>query len=207
MRPAEPAPRLTRRAGLARMAAWGCAAVAAPLAAAPAGFHATALAPANWSTGFALRDVQGELRSARSFPGQVLVLFFGFLSCPSICPTTMWELSAAQRAMGAQGERVQVAFATLDPERDGAPAITAWLAGFGPRHLGLRDSPQAIAAATGPLRLQYARVNGRTPGSYTIDHGVQSYVFDPQGRLRLLVRPGPSPEEVAQDLRRLLEGA
>lgn len=204
--------RLGRRDGLVRLIGWGCGAAGLAgllpraRAAAPA-FHTQPLAPDSWHHGFALRDVHGTLRRSTSFPGEVLVLFFGFLSCPSICPTTMWELGMAQRAMGAQGRRVRIAFATLDPERDAADAMVAWLAQFGPRHLGLRDSPEAIAAAAGALRLAYRRVPGRQPGSYTIDHGVQAYVFDPKGRLRLIVRPGPTPEEVAADLTLLLQGA
>lgn len=171
------------------------------------GFHATPLSADSHRLGFSLTDLDGRKRQATSFPGSVLVLFFGFLSCPSICPSTLAELSAARRAMGAQGRQVRMAFATLDPERDTATAMRAWLAHFGDDLVGLRDSPAAIAGATRALRLNWERVPGSQPGSYTIDHGVQAYCFDPQGRLRLLLRPGLSPQEIAADWRRLLAGA
>ena len=171
------------------------------------GFHATPLSADSHGLGFALTDLDGHRRQANSFPGSVLVLFFGFLSCPSICPSTMAELSAARHAMGAQGRRLRLAFATLDPERDTVTAMRAWLSHFGNDLVGLRDSPAAIEKATKALRLEWERVPGRHAGSYTIDHGVQSYCFDPRGRLRLLLRPGPSPKEMASDFRKLLAGA
>lgn len=196
---------LSRRRLLVGAAA-GCCATASQ-AAAPAGFYTAPLDDTAGRLGFALTDTRGRLRRSTDFPGQVLVLFFGFLSCPSICPTTMLDLSAAQRAMGAQADRVTIAFVTLDPERDTPAAVDAWLAAFGPRHLGLRDTPEATRRAADALQLQYRRVPGSTPQSYTIDHGVQAYVFGPRGRLRLLLRPGPQPHEVAADWRRLLAGA
>ncbi|MDH4393892.1 MAG: SCO family protein [Aquabacterium sp.] len=174
---------------------------------ASAGFYAQPLDPAANRLGFALTDTRGRLRRSTEFRDQVLVLFFGFLSCPSICPTTMLELSAAQKAMGSRADRVTVAFATLDPARDTPAAIEAWLAAFGRRHLGLHDSAEAIRRAAATLKLEYTRVPGASPDSYTIDHGVQAYVFDPRGRLRLLLRPGPLPHEVASDWLRLLDGA
>ena len=182
------------------------AALAAPVRSAE-GFHGIPLAGESQRIGFSLRDLDGRLRRADSFPGSVLVLFFGFLSCPSICPSTLAELSAARQALGAQGRSVRVAFATLDPERDSAAAMRAWLRHFGDDLIGLRDSPKSLERATQALRLEWQRVPGSTPDRYTIDHGVQSYCFDIQGRLRLLMRPGPTPKEVASDWRRLLDGA
>lgn len=175
--------------------------------AAAAGFYAQPLDEAAGRLGFALTDTRGRLRRSTDFSGQVLVLFFGFLSCPSICPTTMLELSAAQKAMGPRADLVTIAFATLDPERDSAVALEAWLAVFGKRHVGLRDSADAVRRAAATLKLEYTRVPGASPDAYTIDHGVQAYVFDPRGRLRLLLRPGPLPREVAADWQRLLDGA
>lgn len=209
------APTASRRDCLRAMLVAGGGALLSPgpaaLAAAPArpagGFFGIPLAGESQRIGFSLRDLDGRLRRADSFPGSVLVLFFGFLSCPSICPSTLAELSAARQALGAQGRSVRVAFATLDPERDSAAAMRAWLRHFGDDLIGLRDSPEAIERTTQALRLDWQRVPGPTPDRYTIDHGVQSYCFDTRGRLRLLMRPGPTPKEVASDWRRLLDGA
>lgn len=191
--------------GLAGLAA--TAARAAPEAAGPPGFHALPLTTGARSPGFALTDLDGRRRTESSFPGQVAVLFFGFLSCPAVCPTTLAELSAAREAMGRDAGRVRLLFATLDPQRDTAAAMRSWLQAFAADAVGLRDTADAIERTTRALRLDWNRVPGRTPASYTIDHGVQSYVFDPSGRLRLLLRPGPTPREIAADWRRLLAGA
>lgn len=192
--------------GLVGLSGFGTVWARAP-AAADEGFHAMPLAADSHALGFTLTDLDGRPRTAASFPGSVLVLFFGFLSCPSICPSTMFELQAARRELGAQSRRVRIAFATLDPERDSPAAMRAWLRHFGDDLIGLRDRPEAIARATRTLRLFWERVPAGTSSRYTIDHGVQAYVFDPRGRLRLLLRPGPSPQEVAADWRRLLAGA
>lgn len=207
--PAMPGRRRCLQAALAAAAGGlGLAAPRAQAANAPAsGFYGTPLSASSQGQGFALTDLDGKLRTAASFPGQVLVLFFGFLSCPSICPTTLMELAAARRVLGAQGARVRLAFATLDPERDTAQAMRGWLSHFGSDLVGLRDTPAAISRATQALRLDWERVPGRQAGSYTIDHGVQSYCFDLKGRLRLLQRPGPTPTEMASDWRLLLAGA
>lgn len=173
------------------------------------GFYSIPLSTASQSAGFTLMDLDGEQLTPSSFPGSVFVLFFGFLSCPSICPTTMMELVSARRMLGDDAQRVRIAFATLDPERDSAAAMRQWLGYFGDDLVGLRDSPEAILEATQALRLPWQRVPGTDsdPDYYMIDHGVQSYTYDPQGRLRLLVRPGPTPQQIAADWRSLLNGA
>lgn len=190
-----------RAAGVPGDPADGSADNAAP--AAPC-FACLAMAPSDWSRGYRLPDLDGRYRTPADFQGRATMLFFGFLACPAICPSTMYELARIREATGNLRDRVQILFATLDPQRDEPGVIRQWLDAFDPQAIGLRGSPADIAAATAGLQLRWETIAGRQPGSYTIDHGVQAYVFDPQGRFRLLYRPGPTFDDVAQDLRLLL---
>lgn len=172
----------------------------------PTSFRTLPLAPDSFDIDFSMPDTSGRLRSIADFRGQVVILFFGYLSCPSYCPSTLAELSELRKRMGSQGSRVQVVFVTLDPERDDSASLGSYLAHFDRDYVGLRGDADAVAKMARRFRLSFARVPGRMAGSYTIDHGVQSYVFDPQGRLRLLFRPGKSAADMMADLRALLAG-
>nr|WP_175918466.1 SCO family protein [Burkholderia pyrrocinia] len=169
-------------------------------------FYSMSLSRNEWHKGFRLADLHGQTRTPQDYRGNVLLLFFGFLSCPSICSTTMLELRRAKELVGAQGDKVKIVFVTLDPERDTSAAMTRWLASFGKDNIGLRDSEENVRKAAAALSLEYHRVEGDFHGSYTIDHGVQTYAFDPQGRLRLIIRAGIEPEYVAKDIVQLLAG-
>ncbi|KGU64473.1 ahpC/TSA family protein [Burkholderia pseudomallei MSHR983] len=182
------------------------------LAGAPVGsraatpFYSLPLSSKDWHKGFRLTDLHGHTKTPQDYRGNVLLLFFGFLSCPSICSTTMLELTQAKERVGAQKDKVKILFVTLDPNRDTSPTIARWLSSFGDDNIGLRDSEAHVRKAATALNLKYERVEGDVPGAYTIDHGVQTYVFDPQGRLRLIARAGIEPEYVAKDIVQLLSG-
>ena len=121
----------------------------------------------------------------------------------------MPTLLAMREALGRLGEdakRVQVLFVTLDPTRDTAQLLSEYVTAFDPGFIGLHGDEATIAAAAKEFKVFYAKQAGSTPDSYTIDHSTGSFVFDPQGRLRLLVRHGESPDSVASDLKLLLAG-
>lgn len=119
---------------------------------------------------------------------------------------TMLELAELKRSLGGLGQRVRIVFATLDPLADTPALLDAYLGQFDRESVGLRGSPAQIAATASHFKLSYQRVENKSRGTYVIDHGVQSYVFDPQGRLRLLFRPGKGLPEMAADIRLLLNG-
>jgi protein SCO1/2 len=104
-------------------------------------------------------------------------------------------------------DKVQAVFVTVDPERDTPEVVGAYVAGFGPDFVGLRGSLEQTQAAAKEFKVFFAKVPGKADGSYTIDHTAGSFVFDPQGRVRLFIRHGGGAEAMGGDLKLLLGGA
>lgn len=151
-----------------------------------------------------LTDYNGQPRSLADFKGKVVAVMFGYTQCPDVCPTTLSEFAGALKQLGADASRVQVLFVTVDPKRDTAELLREYVPAFNPTFLGLRGDAQATARATQDFHV-YAQVRpGKTPDSYTVDHSSQVFVFDPQGRLRLMIPTGTAPSAIASDLRILL---
>lgn len=172
----------------------------------PAKFNGTDIAGADWGKDFALTDHTGKLRHIADFRGKAVVLFFGYTQCPDVCPTTLIGMRDAMKLMGPDAARVQVLFATLDPTRDTPQLLAQYVPWFDPSFLGLWGDEQTIAATAKNFKVFYAKQPGTEPGSYSIDHSAASYVFDPQGRLRLTFRHGEAPANMAADLKQLLAG-
>ena len=163
---------------------------------------------ADYARDFSLIDHNGQTRSIKDFAGKVVVVFFGFTQCPDVCPTAMSELAEIRKLLGADGERLQGIFITVDPDRDTLEVLKAYMANFDPSFLALRpSSPEQLAALAKDFKAYYKKVDGRTPTSYTMDHSAGSYVFDPQGRIRLFTRHGMGAQALAGDLRQLLKPA
>jgi len=159
---------------------------------------------ADYAKDFALTDHNGQPRSLKDFPGKVVVMFFGFTQCPDVCPTAMTELAEVKKMLGKDAERLQGLFVTVDPERDTPQLLKAYMGNFDPSFLALRPTPEQLAAMAKDFKLYYKKVEGKTPTSYTMDHSAASYVYDPQGRLRLYTRPGAGAQALAADIRLLL---
>ncbi len=154
---------------------------------------------------FLLTDHNGKVRTLADFRGKVVIMFFGYTQCPDVCPTTMVELRSALQQLGADAARVQVLFVTLDPERDTRELLANYVPAFDPSFLGLYGDLETTAKTAKEFRVFYQKHPGPTPTSYTLDHTAGSYVFDPQGRVRLFVRHGGSIANLVADLRALLK--
>ncbi len=169
------------------------------------GFTGVDITGAEYGRELALPDAEGRARTLADFRGKVTVVFFGYTQCPDVCPTTMAELARIKQAMGADGERVQGVFVSVDPERDTPEVLKAYLASFDPGFVALRGSPEQTAAAAREFKVFYAKVPGKTAGNYTVDHTAGSYVFDAKGQLRLFERYGTPADALAADLRRVMK--
>ncbi|HEX7439517.1 MAG TPA: SCO family protein [Caldimonas sp.] len=168
-------------------------------------FKATDVTGADFGRSLALPDLTGRMRTLEDFKGKVTVIFFGYTQCPDVCPTTLVELAQVKKSLGAEGDRVQGVFVTIDPERDTPEVLKAYVASFDPGFVALRGTPEQTAAAAKEFKVFYAKVPGKSPGSYTMDHTAASYVLDVDGRLRLFVRYGSGAAALAADLSALLK--
>jgi protein SCO1 len=166
-------------------------------------FKNTDVTGASYGRDFSLIDHTGKARTLADFRGKAVVMFFGYTHCPDVCPTTLAELKVVKEQLGEDGKRLQVLFVTVDPERDTRELLANYVPAFDPSFLGLYGDTAATAQVAKEFKVFYQKAPGKTPGSYTVDHTAGSYVFDPQGRLRLFVRFGNVPNLVA-DLRTLL---
>ena len=171
-------------------------------------FKAIDITGADYAQGFQLTDFNGQPRSLADYKGKVVVVFFGFTQCPDVCPTTMNEMAQVKKLLGTDGDKLQVVFISIDPERDTPEVLKAYMGSFDPGFLGLyAASPEALAALAKDYKIYFKKVDGKTPTSYSMDHSAQSYIYDPQGRLRLYSRYGSDPKLVAEDIKLLLGGA
>jgi protein SCO1/2 len=170
-------------------------------------FKAVDITGADYARDFALPDADGRMRSIKDFQGKAVVVFFGYTQCPDVCPTTLAEIAEAKKLLGPDGSKVQGVFITVDPERDKPELLKAYMANFGPDFVALRGTPEQTAAVAKDFKVFYRRADGKTPGSYVMEHTAASYVYDPQGRLRLYVRYGSGADALLADVRQLLKQA
>ena len=168
-------------------------------------FKSIDLTGADYAQGFSLLDHNGQLRTVKDFAGKAVVVFFGFTQCPDVCPASMAELAEVKRLLGADGGKLQAIFITLDPERDTPELLKAYMGNFDPGFLALRPTPEQLPQVARDFKIYYKKVDGKTQGSYTLDHSAGSYIYDPQGRIRLYNRYGSGAEVLASDIRLLFK--
>jgi protein SCO1/2 len=167
-------------------------------------FNNVDITGASYARDFRLTDFNGKPRTLADFRGKVVVMFFGYTQCPDVCPTTMTDMAEVKRRLGPDGEKVQVIFVTLDPDRDTAEVLSQYVPGFDPSFLGLRGTRDETAAIAKDFKVFYQKVPGKTETSYTMDHTAGSYVFDAEGRVRLFLRHAGAVDPIVADLRKLL---
>jgi protein SCO1/2 len=170
-------------------------------------FSSVDITGATYAQDFSLPDSDGKTRTMKDFAGKVVVVFFGFTQCPDVCPTTMAEVSSVKKALGKDGDKLQAVFISIDPERDTAPVLKAYVENFDASFVGLRPaSAEALADAAKAFKIYYKKTEGKTPSTYTMDHTAASYVFDPKGRVRLFTRYGSGADKLTEDVKQLLAG-
>jgi protein SCO1/2 len=154
---------------------------------------------------FTLEGLEGPVRLSQ-FQDKVVLLFFGYVHCPDVCPTTMIALKRAYEKLSPkEQERVQVIFVSVDPERDTPGIADRYAKGFHPSFLGLSGSPKAIQEAAQTFGVYYQKTQYRGPGEYLVDHTATTFVVK-EGKLLLLFSPDKveATEKVVADLRALL---
>ncbi len=153
---------------------------------------------------FRLIDHLGKPRTMADFRGKVVAIFFGYTSCPDVCPTTLSDMRQVMQQLGPKSEKLQVVFITIDPKRDSVAKLGQYVPSFNPTFIGLTGDDAAIKDATRAFKIIARVVDGKTPDTYTVDHTAGMFVIDPQGRLRLMVPYGLAVEKVTDDIKRLM---
>ena len=151
-----------------------------------------------------LADVEGHARSLGDFRGRLVLVIFGYTSCPDVCPTSLATAAEAMRALGDEASQVQVIFVTVDPKRDTAAVLKPYVAAFDPRFVALTGDEAAVKKAAQDFKVYASARDETAPGIYTVDHSGQMFVMDRAGKARLMLPPGIAPAAMAADLRVLL---
>lgn len=170
-------------------------------------FKNTDVTGLGYASNFSLTDHNGKVRTLADFKGNAVLVFFGYTHCPDVCPTTLTEMANVMKQLGTQADKVQVLFVTVDPERDTPALLAKYMPAFDSRFLGMTGDKAALQTVAKEFKVFYQKVPGTDAGSYSMDHSAGSYVFDPQGRIRLFVRHGQGADPIAHDLKVLLSGA
>jgi protein SCO1/2 len=179
--------------------------VAALCVAAEAPFRTGALDPPGPAPEFTLGSDTGKTVRLRDWRGNVVLLYFGYTSCPDVCPTTLSDLAEVKKQLGPAAQRLRVALVTVDPERDTAQRLHTYVQAFDPTFVGLTERRETLAAvwkAYG-VYVKSHRVP-RSSDGYVVDHSATTFVIDPEGRLRLAISFGTPVADIRHDLQRLL---
>ncbi|MDZ7892774.1 MAG: SCO family protein [Rhodoferax sp.] len=170
-------------------------------------FKSTDVTGASFAKDFRLKDQDGNLRTMQDFKDKIVAVFFGFTQCPDVCPTAMITMAEVKRLLGAQGERLQVIFITVDPERDSQTLLKEYMASFDSGFIALRPEPDELKGVADDFKIYYKKVPGSTPTSYTMDHSAGKYIFDTGGRVRLFSAYGTEAATIASDIKTLLNSS
>lgn len=159
---------------------------------------------ASYAQNFELFDHHGQRRTLADFHGKVVAIFFGYTHCPDVCPTTLYDFSQAMKLLGADADKVQVLFVTVDPARDTPEMLSVYVPAFDARFLGMYADTVYMAQLAKQYQVYYHQQAADSSGNYAIDHSAFTYVYDTEGRLRLKMPFAETPANIADDLRQLL---
>lgn len=156
---------------------------------------------------FSLNATEGKTITQDSVKGKVVMLFFGYASCPDICPTTMAQLSDVMHQLGPRADEVQILFISVDPHRDTPDVLQAYVNAFNNGAIGLTGTEDQIASVARRYRVAYQiskPKNSSNPDSYEVMHGRGIYIFDKDGHARFLASDSETPEQLTEKIRELL---
>lgn len=162
-----------------------------------------------------LPDLQFSLQGAdksyteADFRGKTVLMFFGYASCPDICPTTMAQLSQVMTELGAEADKVRILFVSVDPHRDTPEILQSYVNAFDSHAIGLTGSEKQVADLARRYRVafQIEKPDPKNPNNYEVAHSRGIYVFDKNGKARLLASDGESVEALTAGVRQVLSNS
>ncbi len=153
---------------------------------------------------FELIDQTGRTRTDADFRGKLLIVYFGYTSCPDVCPTDLMQIGLAMDKLGAAAVQVQPLFISLDPERDTPSVLADYIAMFNPRIVGLTGTPAQVRAVADAYKANYAKVFPEGGSIYVIDHTGFIYLMDQSGEYLGFFPPGTSADRLVEIIRQHL---
>jgi len=167
-------------------------------------FRGSVIDPPVAATDFSLKDQNGQTFQISEQRGKPVLLFFGYTSCPDVCPTTLAQFKQTRARLGTLADRVRFVFITVDPQRDTPDKMSKYLNVFDPAIVGLGGTEADLQ----PVWKAYGVYRQIQPGSsatgYLVDHSARVYLIDAQGNLRVTYAFGAQADDMAQDVRYLL---
>jgi len=157
---------MNKRHALLRMGQWALLAGTGWLAACSepkASFLGVDVTGADYAKAFTLQDHNGQSRQLTDFKGKVVLMFFGYTQCPDVCPTTMADMAEIKKTLGPDGDRLQILFVTVDPERDTPVLLKSYMENFDPSFLALYPAPDQLPGLAKDFKIYYKKVEGQTP--------------------------------------------
>jgi protein SCO1/2 len=170
----------------------------------PYTYHGTVIQSPEPARNFTLTGSGGEQVNLRDFRGQAVLLYFGYTFCPDVCPATLVELAQANERLGDDAQKAQVIMISLDPDRDTPEQLEEYVTHFDPSFIGITGSEDEVAQVATQYGIFYEKHEGTIATGYLIDHTASVVVIDPDGHLRLIYPFGTPAEEIAEDIRHLV---
>ncbi len=157
------------------------------------------------------RASDGKTVTAANYRGKIALLYFGYTFCPDVCPTTLLSIASMLKALGNRADEVRVLFVTVDPNRDTLSVLNRYVKAFAPQVVGLRGTPDHLAALAKRYRVAYS-VQRASPGHpYNVTHSAAVYVFNRNGNIKLLftglATSGVDVSGMTSDLKQMVAGA
>lgn len=155
---------------------------------------------------FSLTDQSGQPFRLSDQRGRVVLLFFGYTSCPDVCPTTLATWRRTHELLGTDADQVRFVFVTVDPERDTPERLGLHVNAFNPAFVGLTGTTAELEALYQVFDVVYEKVTvSESALGYLVNHTATTFVLDPEGQWRLRETYGSTPEDIAHDIRELLD--
>jgi protein SCO1 len=171
----------------------------------PYAFHGMILQSPTKATNFTLTGQNGQPVSLSDFEGKVVLLYFGYTTCPDVCPTTLAGIHQALTLLGDQAKNVQLLMITVDPERDTQQVMSEYTVHFDSSFIGLTGTPEQIAEVATYYGIYYEKQEGDSAIGYLVDHTATVTAIDKDGYLRVVFPFGTTAEDIAADLDYLLK--